>query len=416
MDHQERATIVIAGAGLTGGMAAATLREEGFDGPLLLVGDEPGVPFGRPPLSKEYLRGGEGLDGWLVKPAAWYAENRVEQVRDRVTGIDTAGHRVMLDRGAPIGFSQLLVATGGRNRPLPVPGVELAGVHQLRTVAECDAIRAEAKPGARALVIGMGFIGSEVAASLRRLGVGVTAVFDGAAPLERVLGRQVAGAYAAIHEEAGVRLLAGDRVVRFEGDGRLRRAITEKGLTIDCDLAVVAVGIQPNVEALAGSGIAVDNGVLVDGACRTSVAGVFAAGDVANHLHPLFGRVRVEHYNNAEKQGAFAARSMLGDAREFDYLHSFWSDQYDDKLEYVGHASEWEDFVARGDIEGRRFLGFYLAGGRVLAAVGLNRGGDPELEPESELAAASRLIAAGAPVTADALADEGRDLRELAGS
>jgi 3-phenylpropionate/trans-cinnamate dioxygenase ferredoxin reductase component len=296
-----------------------------------------------------------------------------------------------------------------------VPGVELPGVHQLRTVAQCDAIRADARPGARALVVGMGFIGSEVAASLRRLGVEVTAVFDGGAPLERVLGKELAGVYAAIHADHGVRLLGDDRVARFEGGERLGRAVTEKGTMIDCDFAIVAVGIAPNVEVLAGSGVAVDNGVLVDGACRTSVAGVFAAGDVANHLHPLFGRVRVEHYNNAEKQGAYVARSMLGRASEFDYLHSFWSDQYDDKLEYVGHAAEWEEFVTRGDVPGRRFLGFFLRDGRVLAAVGLNRGGDPELEPDSELAAAARLIVSGATVPADALADEGRDLGRLGG-
>lgn len=405
--------MVIVGAGLTGGKAAVTLREEGWDGGLLLVGDEEGVPFGRPPLSKEYLRGEDPVAGWPVQPAEWYDENRVERIRARVTAVDTAARRLSLEGRPPIDYSSLLVASGGRNRPPGVPGAELEGVFQLRTVAECDAIRAAARPGARALIVGMGFIGSEVAASLRALGVEVTAVFDGAAPLERVLGGEVAGAFTAMHQEHGVRLLPGARVTRFEGDGRLRAAVTDKGDRIECDLAVVAVGIVPNVEFLAGSGIETDNGILVDAACRASVPGVFAAGDVANQLHPLFGRLRVEHYNNAERQAAFAARAMLGPAGEYDYLHTFWSDQYADKLEYAGHASHWDEVVIRGDLEARRFLAFYLAGGRLRAAAGLNRGGDPELEPESELAAAAKLIVAGTAVAPAMLADEAADLREM---
>jgi 3-phenylpropionate/trans-cinnamate dioxygenase ferredoxin reductase component len=402
--------IVIVGAGLTGGKAAVTLREEGWEGGLVLVGDEEGVPFGRPPLSKDYLRGEDEVAGWPVQPSEWYDENRVERVRARVTSVEAGTGRLTLDGHQPIEYSQLLIASGGRNRAPGVPGADLDGVMQLRTIAECDAIRATARRGAHALVIGMGFIGSEVAASLRALGVEVTAAFDGSAPLERVLGGEVSAAFAEMHREHGVRLLPGARVTAFEGDGRLRRAVTEKGERIECDFAVVAVGIQPNVEFLAGSGVEIENGILVDARCRTSVPGIFAAGDVANHLHPLFGRVRVEHYNNAEKQGAYAAHSMLGKAAEYDYLHTFWSDQYADKLEYAGHAASWDEVVIRGDLEARRFLAFYLSGGRLRAAAGLNRGGDPELEPESELAAAARLIASGVSVSAAALADEGSDL------
>jgi 3-phenylpropionate/trans-cinnamate dioxygenase ferredoxin reductase subunit len=402
--------IVIVGAGLTGGKAAVTLREEGWEGGLVLVGDEEGVPFGRPPLSKDYLRGEDEVAGWPVQPAEWYDENRVERVRAHVTSVGAGTGRLTLDGHQPIEYSRLLIASGGRNRAPGVPGADLDGVMQLRTVAECDAIRATARPGAHALVIGMGFIGSEVAASLRALGVEVTAAFDGSAPLERVLGGEVSAAFAEMHREHGVRLLPGARVTAFEGDGRLRRAVTEKGERIECDFAVVAVGIQPNVEFLAGSGVEIENGILVDARCRTSVPGIFAAGDVANHLHPLFGRVRVEHYNNAEKQGAYAAHSMLGKAGDYDYLHTFWSDQYADKLEYAGHAASWDEVVIRGDLEARRFLAFYLSGGRLRAAVGLNRGGDPELEPDSELAAAARLIASGVSVSAAALADEGSDL------
>jgi len=378
---------------MTGGVAAKTLRQEGFDGRLVLITNEPGVPFGRPPLSKEYLRGEKVLPGWLVEKEDWYPRNGVEIVRATATHLDVAAHRVELDGGEVIEYTKLLVATGGRNRRFDTPGADLEGVFQLRTVADCDAIRRAASAGSRALVIGMGFIGSEVAASLRMLGVEVTAIFPGDAPLQSVLGAEMGAVMTAMHADHGVQLIAGDSVTRLEGAGRLERAVTRAGRTVDCDFAVVAVGIQPNAELLHDTGIAVDNGVLVDPQCRTNVPDVFAAGDVANALHPLFGRVRVEHYNNAEKHGAAAARSMLGSEDAYDYLHTFWSDQYDEKLEYAGHVRQWDQFVLRGSIAERKLVGFYLEGGTLKAAVGFNRGGDPELEPESEMAEAARLIA-----------------------
>ncbi len=383
----------IVGGGMTGGVAAKTLRDEGFDGRVVLITNEPGLPFGRPPLSKEYLRGEKKLPGWMVAPAEWYERNNVEIVRATATRLDSTKHRLQLDGGDDIEYSKLLIATGGRNRKLDVPGADLEGVFQLRTVADCDAIKQAARPGAHALVIGMGFIGSEVAASLRMLGVEVTAIFPGDAPLQSVLGSEMGDVMTAMHSDHGVELIAGESVTRLEGAGRLERAVTKSGRAIDCDFAVVAVGIQPNIELLRDTGLAVDNGVLVDAQCRTNVPDVFAAGDVANHLHPLFGRIRVEHYNNAEKQGAAAARSMLGSEARYDYLHTFWSDQYEEKLEYAGHVRRWDEFVMRGSVEERKLVGFYVESGILKAAVGFNRGGDPELEPESEMAEAARLIA-----------------------
>jgi len=391
--------IVILGAGMSGGNAAATLRDEGYAGRLVLLGDEDALPFGRPPLSKTYLRGEEDLSGWLVRPADWYETNRVDLIRARATRVVTAERRVELDSGADVAYSQLLIATGGRNRRPRMVGAELAGVFQLRTTADCDAIKRAAIKGARALIVGMGFIGSEVAASLRQLGLDVTAVLPGAAPLASVLGPEMGSVMAGIHADAGVQLMAHETVERFEGAGRVERAVTRGGLRIDCDLAVVAVGIEPEVDVLHDTGIVLDDGVLVDATCRTNVPDVFAAGDVANHLHPLFGRVRVEHYNNAEKMGAAAARSMLGSKAGYGYIHTFWSDQYEHKLEYAGHARQWDEFVVRGSLEDRKLVGFYLQGGVVRAAVGLNRGGDPELEPGSEMADASALIARQSPLT-----------------
>jgi len=405
---------VIVGTGLAGGNAAVTLREEGWRGRIVMLGAEPGIPFGRPPLSKTYLRGEEGLGGWIVRPAEWYGANRVE-LRTGVTiqGVNTRLKTVTIQGGETIEYDKLLLCTGGRNRRFQVPGAEMLGVHQLRTMAECDAIRRAAHPGARALIVGLGFIGSEVAASLRQLGLEVTAVLSGTAPLAAVLGLEVAEVMGSIHRNHGVQLVTEDQVVAFEGSSHLERAITAKGARIDCDLAVVAVGIEPAVDAFRGGEIDLDNGILVDETCRTSAPDVYAAGDVANHLHPVFGRMRVEHYNNAEKQGRAAALSMLGDQRPYDDIHSFWSDQYEDKLEYVGDGRTWDQIVIRGSLAKSQFVAFYLSKGIMKAACGLNRGGDPELDADGELRACQGLIRAQVALSEATLADDEVDLRSL---
>ena len=256
-EQSRRTPIVIIGGGVAGGNAAATLREEAFSGPVVLISREPGIPFGRPPLSKTYLRSEEDLDAWYVRPAGWYAEHDVE----------------------------------------------------------------------------------------------------------------------------------------------LRSGV-----------AVAGVGIEPDVPAAA---VAQENGILADELCRASAPDVYVAGDVANHLHPLFGRIRVEHFNNAEKQGAAAARSMLGSTAPYDYLHSFWSDQYQHKIEYVGHAARWDEFVVRGSLDEGKLVGFYLADGVVRAAVGLDRGGDPELDLDDEMAACAQLVSARARLAPAVLADERTDLWSL---
>jgi 3-phenylpropionate/trans-cinnamate dioxygenase ferredoxin reductase component len=406
--------IVILGAGMSGGVAAKTLREEGFDGGIVMIGHEPTPPFGRPPLSKTYLRGEETLTNWLVNPADWYEQNDVERLSATAIRVDARARRVYIkDARDHVSFEKLLITTGGENRRLDVPGANLPGIHQLRTVADSDAIRQDAVRGARAVVVGMGFIGCEVAASLTQLGVDVSAVFPGASPLESVLGPELGRIVGETHSDEGVKLLAGDAVVRFEGTGRVEAAITKSGRRLECDLAIVSVGIHPAVDVLPESGVSIDNGVLVDEMCRTNVPGIFAAGDVANHQHPLFGRIRVEHYNNAEKQGAAAARSMLGVGAPHAYLHTFWSDQYEHKLEYAGHAKEWDQFVVRGSIKDRKLVGFYLADGVLKAAVGLDRGGDPELDQDGEMAAAARLVAKRARPDPRVLADEDAQLDRL---
>ena len=405
--------IVIVGAGLTGGNAAATLRDEGFRGPVVLIGREPGIPFGRPPLSKTYLRSEEDLDGWYVRPPDWCEEHDVERLESSVAEVDPAAHKVVLESGEEVEYEKVLIATGGRNRRLDIPGAELPGIHQLRTVAECDAIKREAVAERHAMVVGMSFIGCEVAASLTQLGVRVTAAFPQRVPLERVLGEEVGSVIGGFHQAKGVELLAETHIVAFEGSERVEAAVTADGDRVQCDFAVVGIGIEPNVPAFASS-VAQENGILVDEQLRASAADVYAAGDVANQLHPVFGRVRVEHYNNAEKMGGAAARSMLGSTAPYDYIHTFWSDQYEHKLEYAGHATEWDEFVVRGSLEEGKLIGFYMQEGLLQAAVGVDRGGDPELDTDGEMAACDRLVAIRARPDTGQLADESVDLWSLA--
>src|ERR687898_2698522 len=253
--------MVIVGGGKTGGTAAATLRDEGFNGPVVLVSREPGIPFGRPPLSKTYLRSEEDLTDWYVRPPDWYETHDVDLCPDSVVALDPAAHALALGSGRELAYEKLLIATGGRNRRLQLPGAELPGIYYLRTVAECDAIKREAEAGRRAVVVGMGFIGCEVAASLTQLGVQVTAVFPGRNPLERVLGEQLGALIGHVHRSNGVRLLPGAQVVAFHGTQRLESVVLADGEQVGSDFAVVGVGIDPEVPAIAGSSVAQDNGI-----------------------------------------------------------------------------------------------------------------------------------------------------------
>jgi len=400
-------TFVVVGAGLAAASAASTLRAEGFGGRLVLVGDEKELPYERPPLSKEYLRGESEFDAAVVRPEGWYRDNDVElRLGVRAEAID-AGARTVDAGGDRIPFDALLLATGGRNRAVPFPGADLDGVLQLRTVLDADRIRTAAAGGARVAIVGAGFIGLEVAASLRSLGAGVDVVEVFARPLERVLGAEVGAVFEGVHRDHGVVFHMGEHVERLEGGRRVERLVTSEGTTVECDLAVVGIGIQPNVELAAAAGLDVDNGVLVDAGLATSAPGVFAAGDVANHAHPLFGRrIRVEHYDNAIKQGTAVARAMLGGSEPFADPHWFWSDQYEHDLQYVGFADRWDEIVVRGSLEERSFVAFYLRDGIVDGVGGLGRG--------REVRRSRELVRARRPVDPALLRDEDVDLKTLA--
>jgi len=316
-----------------------------------------------------------------------------------VVRLDPESSQILLEGDEVVPYDRALIATGGRKRHLQFPGADREGVFDLRTVEDSERIKAAARAGRRVVVIGLGFIGCEVAASLRTLGLEVTAIDPGQVPLARVLGPEVGGVIAELHRSHGVQLVMGDGVDRLEGGERVERVVTKSGRQFDCDFVVAGIGIDPEVELLRAAGARISNGVEVDPYCRTSLADVYAAGDIADHDHPLFGRIRVEHYNNAEKQGRAAAASLLDRGVPYDYVHSFWSDQFDQSLEYVGFASVWDSVTVEGSLRDRDFIVRYLRGGKLLAAAAMGRGGDPESEGPSELKNIANQIRAGLVVT-----------------
>ena len=403
-------TIVMVGASLTGATAAATLRGQGFDGRLVLAGDEPSPPYERPALSKGYLRGEETVEEFLVRPPDFWATNEVEtRFGERATAFDPRAKTVTLAGRDTIAFDRALLATGVRNRRLDVPGARLEGIFELRTVQDSDAIREAAASASKAVVVGFGFIGAEVSASLRRLGVEVEVVEIFSTALRRVLGHRLGSVLESIHRDQGVGFRFDDEVERFEGDARVERVVTRSGHTIECDMVVVGIGTEPNGELMPGEGTAPGGGIEVGPTLETAFTGVFAAGDVATHEHPIFGPIRVEHYDNAIKMGEHAARNLLGAGAVFDDPHWFWSEQYDHELQMAGVVPQVDDLemVVRGSLEDRRFCAFLLDDEGVLR-------GSVSLDRPRDCRRSLKLIRAQAAPPRAALADPDVDLRELA--
>jgi 3-phenylpropionate/trans-cinnamate dioxygenase ferredoxin reductase component len=372
----QQQTFVIVGGGLAGAKAAETLRSEGFDGRVVLVGAEAERPYERPPLSKEYLRGEAGREKVYVHEDRFYEENEIDlRLRTSVAAIDAATREAVLESGERLAFDKLLLATGSAPRKLTVPGHDLDGIYYLRDVEDSDLLRARIDAGSgHMVVIGAGWIGAEAAASARTKGLDVTLVEMTDVPLERVLGRELGEIYRDIHVEHGVDFRGGVALERFEsGSGRVERVVLTDGSKIDADFVVVGVGVIPRVQVAEASGIDVDNGVLVNEKLETSVPGVFAAGDVANAWHPFFEqRVRVEHWANALNQGPAAARNMLGADETYERLPYFFSDQYDVGMEYSGYATDFDEVVFDGDVAAREFIAYWLRRGRVVAGMNVN--------------------------------------------
>lgn len=398
-------TIVIVGANLAGGRAAEALRKEGFDGRILLVGAEPERPYERPPLSKGFLTGEVGDDDFFLQSTDAYEEQGIElRLGVRATGLNADAKTVTLDTGEQLQWDKLLIATGATPRKLDVEGADLDGIHYLRTVADARAIRDELRQAERVAVIGMGFIGAEVAATARTLGKEAVAIEATDLPLAP-LGREVSERLTGIHRQHGVDVRMSTLVTGFLGFDRVERVITDAG-GVDCDLAVVGIGVIPETGWLDGSGIEIERGVLVDEHCRTNVTDVYAAGDVARWHSPRYSRrLLMEHFDNAGEQGVVAAKNMLGKDAVHDPVPYFWSDQYDLSIQVIGLIDGYDQVIFRGTAEEGSWSAFYLREGTFQAAVSVNRFKD--------FSAARRMLRGNVPVTPTQLADESVELRSL---
>jgi len=405
---------VIVGASLAGAKAAEALREAGFAGTVMLIGEEIDLPYERPPLSKGYLLGDAPREGAQVHDAEWYRQQNIElRGGTRVTDLDPAAHTITIDGVAKIHYDRLLLTTGSRVRRLDVPGEDLLDVRYLRTQPESDALLDRLRSGARqVVVVGAGWIGLETAAAARHHGASVTVVEMDTLPLRRVLGDEVAAVYANLHREHGVDFRFGAGVREFRGsDGVLTGVVLTDGTELPADLAIVGVGITPATELAVAGGLTVDNGIAVDSALRTSDPDVYAAGDVASVLNPLVGkRIRVEHWDNAMNGGPAAARSMAGEDVTYDWVPYFFSDQYDLGMEYAGYVEPggYDEVVFRGDPASYEFIAFWVKDGRVLAGMNANI-----WDVQDDIQALVRAGHGGKPVDRARLADPSVPLPDL---
>ena len=396
--------IIIVGAGHAAGQAAASLRQEGFVGAITILGDEPRIPYQRPPLSKQYLAGEQGLDRVFLRPEKFYADKDIT-VRPgvRVERIDRTAQALTTASGETLAYERLLLATGSRPRQLKLPGSELEGVHYLRTIADVDAIKADMAPGKRVVVVGGGYIGLEVAAVCVEAGLEVDVLEMEQRILARVTTPAMSDFYHHLHEGRGVRIHTGAQVTGFSGNGRVS-AVQCGDASFAADFTVVGIGIVPNVELAQVAGLDCDDGILVDERCRTSDPAIYAAGDCTNHPNPLLGRrLRLESVPNAMEQARVAAANLCGKDREYAAVPWFWSDQYELKLQMVGFSGDGDTDVVRGEMAANQFAVFYLNDGVIVAADAVNS--------PKEFMLCRRLV--GQRADPAVLADPSADLKSL---
>ncbi len=401
-------TVVIVGAGHAGGRAAQAMRQYGFEGRILLIGEEPHVPYERPPLSKELIVTDAGLEKVQLHEAAWYAENRIDLIAGNgAASIDAAGRRVELADGRAVAFDRLMLTTGARVRRLPVPGADLDGVFYLRTLDDSDAIKARISAGTEVAVIGGGFIGLEIAGSAVTLGATVTVLEAADRPMGRSVAPEVADWFARMHRDRGVDLRLGVTVGALEGTGAVSGVRLGGGSIVPAEVVVIGIGILPNVEIAGAAGLAVDNGIVVDDRGRTSHPDIYAAGDVANQPNAFAGRrLRLESYQNAQDQAAAVARNLCGADEAYEDSLWVWSDQHDVNLQMTGAPEHWDRLVWRGNPDDGPATVFYLADGRIVAVNTIDNG--------REMRPAQRLMQSGKAFEADALADTSVKLLKLA--
>jgi 3-phenylpropionate/trans-cinnamate dioxygenase ferredoxin reductase subunit len=367
-------TFAIVGASLAGAKAAQELRDQGFDGRVVLIGDEHELPYERPPLTKDYLRDEQPRDKTRVHEEGFYDEHDIELMTGvTVTAIKPSEQRIVLEGDKEIAYDRLLIATGAEPRKIDIAGGDLDGVHYLRTLSDCDALRQRLAAGGKVVVVGAGWIGAEFAASARQRGVEVTVIEPATVPLERVLGNELGTFYRDVHQTHGVEMRMQTGVEALEGSGSVTAVRTSDGQSIACDFVVVGVGVIPRARLAAAAGAKIENGIVVDQHLQTTLPNVLAAGDVANAWHPFFKRnIRVEHWANALNQGPAAAQAMLGQDVSYDRIPYFFSDQYEIGMEYSGYATEWDEVIYRGTITDGEFIAFWLKDQRVIAGMNVN--------------------------------------------
>jgi 3-phenylpropionate/trans-cinnamate dioxygenase ferredoxin reductase subunit len=401
--------LVIVGGGQAAAQAVQSLRQQSFAGAITLLCDEPYPPYQRPPLSKKYFTGELARERLLLRPAAFYAEKGVAlELGARVEEIEAAGRRVRLRDGRTLAYDRLMLATGSRARVLPVPGADLPGVHYFRSITDVDSILASLAPGGRALLVGAGYIGLEVAASARQRGFDVTVLEAADRVMSRTVSAEVSAFYEACHRAAGVAIHCGAGVKAFHGGARVTAVETTDGRQFACDVAILGIGIEPNVELAARAGLPCGNGIVVDELAQTADPNIVAAGDCTNHPHPLLERrVRLESVPNAIHQAKVAAATLVGTPSPYSEVPWFWSDQYDLKLQIAGLSTGYDEVVMRGDPAARSFAAFYLRAGQLIAVDAVNS--------PREFIAGKKLVASRARIAPDVLRDAKIDLTPLAG-
>jgi len=405
-----RERIVIAGAGHAAGQIVASLRQHKFDGQIVLVGDEPHLPYQRPPLSKKFLAGEMPAERLYVKPASFYDDPQIElRLQTSITAIDRSNKTLKTDGGGDIAYDKLVLALGSRARTLPVAGGDLTHVHYLRGIADVEAIRPELDVGRRLVVIGAGYIGLEVAAVARKLGLDVTVVEMADRVMSRVVSPEISDFYQIEHTNQGVKLRLATNVVALHGKKRVKHVEISGGEKIRADFVIVGVGILPNTALAEQAGIDVDDGVLVDDRCQTSDPNIYAVGDCTSHPSKIYGRrLRLESVQNALEQAKTAAANLCGKETLYSDVPWFWSDQYDLKLQIAGLSEGYEDVVIRGNPAEKSFACLYLRDKRLIAVDAVNAPRD--------FVQSKALIASHAVIPADELADSNRQLKELAAS
>ena len=399
--------IVIAGAGHAAGQLVASLKQQKFAGKIVLVGDEPHLPYQRPPLSKKFLSGNMEADRLYVKPAIFYTDAQVEtHLNCMITAIDRKSKALRTNSGDTIAYDQLVLALGSRVRRLTIEGADLDGIHYLRNISDVDAIRAELGDRKKAVVVGAGYIGLEVAAVLRQLGIDVTVIEMTERVMSRVVSPEISDFYQIEHTSHGVKLRLSTGIVAFRGKSRISAIETTDGEMIDADFVVVGVGILPNTELAETAGLAVDNGIIVDDQCQSSDADIYAVGDCTVHPNAIYERqLRLESVHNALEQARTAASNLCGKEKHYAEVPWFWSDQYDLKLQIAGVSTGYDEVVIRGNPANRAFACMYLKDGKLIATDAVNS--------PKEFVQSKAIIAAQLPINRGRLADTSIALKDL---